>query len=63
MTIVQEMRLEKAMHKVEQGRRRGFYRKVQNMVDGVWEELVAGTMAQDEADGVDYECEAEGGAA
>jgi hypothetical protein len=54
MTEIGARRLKKAMHLVEQGRRRGFYVPIQRATDDVWEELVKGSMAQDEADGIDY---------
>ena len=63
MTIVQEMRLEKAMHKVEQSRRSGFFKDISNRTLNLMESIVAADIQYDIDNGVDYECEAEGGAA
>lgn len=59
----QKMRLEKAMHRVEQQRRSGQFREISSRTLNLMEAIVAADIQYDIDNGICYECEADGGAA
>jgi hypothetical protein len=65
MTIIQEMRLAKAMHRVEQSRRSGYFKPVSNLTLNLMEDIVKADIQYDRKHRIDYTLpeECDGGAA
>lgn len=63
MTIIEDMRLKKAMHRVEQARRSGYFKPISDRTLNLMESIVAADIQYDIDNGICYECEADGGAA